>query len=80
MLIFDRFPTLAAAEAFAERVAGDYDRLEAFVYEHEQEAFSADPFPFELTPPIVHVDRAGVEAELALEQLVELYGGCLAGS
>lgn len=80
MLIFDRFPTLAAAEAFAEYVGRVAPELETQVYESVRESDTAVVFPFELEPPIVHVDRAGAELERQLEDLVESFGGRFAGT
>lgn len=79
-LIFHRFPNAAAALAFSEHVARTYDRRsEGFTT--DAASFAADPFPFELTPPIVHVERIDDdELEPELEASVSAFGGAFAGT
>jgi len=57
MLIFDRFKSKKRATAFAEMVRRRHI-IWAEVYDNQRETDEVDPFPFELTPPIVLVGRA----------------------
>ena len=52
-LIFDQFPDMARAGAFADRFGGlaSVVRLD-----------DVDPFPFELVPPVVYVPRSAADA------------------
>jgi hypothetical protein len=54
MLIFDRFATVARAHDFGTEVGKRY-RLETITTTHRRD--DLDPFPFNLTPPIVYVER-----------------------
>jgi hypothetical protein len=70
MLIFNRFQCLNDAERFAVAVKETFN-LGATVYDSQDRSNSVDPFPFELTPPIVLVERPerpipGVEQSLAI--------------
>jgi hypothetical protein len=80
VLIFDNFPDRERADAFAAFVELDTG-LAATVYDDADEARAADPFPFELVPPVVHVEVPDDEAEVAeLDLLVLDYGGKFAGT
>jgi hypothetical protein len=78
-MIFDRFATREQALAFAKEVGGEHD-LEVRVFDNALEALEVDPFPYELNPPIVHVERADPVLELELEALVVAFGGTFAGT
>lgn len=95
MLICDRFPSIAQAEAFKKAVK-DRFQLEAYVCQTEAEARQYDIFPFRVDPIIVMVVRPmsklSYEAEdaawqLAIAQedvitneLLPNYGGQFAGT
>jgi hypothetical protein len=72
-LIFDSFPTRQQAEAFASAENGQ-------VFDTEEAAQEADPFPYPLTPPIVHTPRAGLDEERATELAVQEFGGRFVGT
>jgi hypothetical protein len=84
-LIFDKFPTREHADKFALDVCHHYG-LDATVFASEEDAFEHDPFPFDLTAPIVHVERPDVSPsedeaiERYIERLVTHYGGAFAGT
>lgn len=85
-MIFDSFPDRDAAERFAAGVKRIHNR-EAVVFDTVAESDAHDVFPFDLTPPIVHVERLypiwdekNMEAEQAIEQLVQEFGGEFAGT
>jgi hypothetical protein len=83
MLIFHGFPERASAEAFAERVLDQYPDRSVRVYDSQDEANAADPFPWELQTPIVHVSRTEDEdkaEETAIEDLAVDFGGVFAGT
>ena len=79
MLIFDRFPSRDKAEAFASAVT-QRDGLSATVYDSQDESNAVDPFPFQLHPPIVLVERSLPSIEQALEKWVSVFGGQVAGT
>ena len=79
MLIFDGFPTPEQAHQFAEDVTHRF-RLEATVYDNADDAFAADPFPFELTAPVVHVERTEDDREFDVQAFVAEFGGHFAGT
>jgi hypothetical protein len=81
MLIFDRFSTREMAEEFAKAVTEQYNRS-ATVYNSQEESDEVDPFPFQLSPPIVLVERLeiGDELEDEIEDLVQGFGGEFAGT
>jgi hypothetical protein len=83
MLIFHKFKSRRKAEAYADAVTAKYKRW-TNVYDTQEESNEVDPFPFLLRPPIVLVDRLGVdddlETELEIEQFVKDYGGKFAGT
>lgn len=86
-MIFDRFPTIGQAQAFARDVTERFGR-ETQVYDNADDAQAADPFPFELEAPVVHVDRLHEEEDIEkflageqeVERLVTGYGGVFAGT
>jgi len=81
VLIFDRFPTPVHAAAFIATIEQLLPELGSHLYDDVGDALAADPFPFVLTPPIVHVDRfddLGIEEEV--ERLVERFGAMFAGA
>lgn len=80
MLIFDSFASMEDAERFAAAIASEFSR-ETRVYGDENAAFDADPFPFLLRPPIVHVERTeDYEIEDEILPLVGAFGGKFAGT
>jgi hypothetical protein len=79
MQIFDRFPDRQAAERFAAAVRKTYG-LTADVYDDQDRSDEVDPFPFELTPPIVLAERTYDKQENALDQLAAQFGGEGAGT
>ena len=81
MLIFHGFPERRRAEEFAERVRTAYPVRTVRVYDSQDEANAADPFPFELQPPIVHVSRTeDIAEETAIEDLAPDFCGVFAGT
>jgi hypothetical protein len=82
-LIFDRFPNLKQARAFATEVKKRY-RLNGQVFISAYAAQEHDPFPWVLDPPIVHIERpeteSALETESAVEHLVTKFGGTFAGT
>jgi hypothetical protein len=79
-MIFDGFSTRAEAERFVASVAHDFG-LSGSVHDTVESSDAADPFPFTLTPPIAHVDRAeSPEVENQVEMAVLIYGGTYAGT
>lgn len=85
-LIFDKFSTLAQAESFASFVENQFG-LGTQTYDNEGEAQLADPFPWRLDAPIVHVDRVypdgtetTIEQEERIQLLVQDYDGTFAGT
>lgn len=82
MLIFDRFPNQSRAQAFADYCIDHFGR-NADVFKSQQESNKVDPFPYQLTAPIVLVERdgdEGPELEPTIEQAVTLFGGTFAGT
>lgn len=55
-LIFDRFPSHECAEAFRVAVKEKF-KLDGQIFDTVTAAQKHDPFPFQLEPPIVHIDR-----------------------
>lgn len=56
-LIFDRFKTEQDARRFIERVQQVRPGRGCQLFLDVDEAQENDPFPYALSPPIVHVDR-----------------------
>lgn len=80
MMIFDSFANAADAERFAVAITSEFGR-EAHVYEDIGEAQAADPFPFALFAPVVHIERTeDYEPEAAIEERVAEFGGRFAGT
>jgi hypothetical protein len=85
-LIFDSFPTMERAHAFQAEVKKRFN-LDGQVFADAAEAFDHDPFPYEMKPPVVHIDRPGLRTtaipftiEQHIERLVEDYGGIFLGT
>lgn len=80
MLIFDRFETMEQARQFALKATAETG-LGAVVCESQEESDGIDPFPFELVPPIVLVDRhdSGSVEQLVM-RLAPEFGGEFAGT
>jgi hypothetical protein len=81
MLIFDGFSSKEKAEDYARAVTEKFKRS-ATVYDSQEQSNAVDPFPFELSPPIVLVERLeiGDELEDEIEDMVHGYGGEFAGT
>jgi hypothetical protein len=56
-LIFDRFPNVEQARRFLEAARELEPELETALYLTAAESQAADPFPYALEPPIVHLSR-----------------------
>lgn len=74
-LIFDRFPSPDAAAVFMAAVHELEPELDRQVFGTVAESDAHDPFPFELTPPIVHVERIDTADDYTIERYRELGGG-----
>jgi hypothetical protein len=84
MLIFDRFPSREQAESFAAATKSRFNR-DATIHESQDESDAIDPFPGELEPPIVLVERNEATdddqiEELQIQDSVEEFGGVFAGT
>ena len=84
MLIFDKFPSEKHAEKFANFTREVFNR-ETRVFLSQDESDKYDPFPCELVPPIVIVERErDVEKrgkdEKLLEALVIKFSGVFEGT
>lgn len=80
MLIFDSFPTQERATEFANHIGKQFNR-KAVVCQTADEARKIDAFPFELTPPIVLVERLKDNSdETAIESSVKQFDGSFAGT
>jgi hypothetical protein len=82
MLIFDQFPTRKRAEDFAGHLRDTFGRATR-VCDSQEESNKHDPFPFELQPPIVLVERdveIGSKLESKIERLVAQFDGAFAGT
>jgi hypothetical protein len=78
-MIFDQFPDENIARAFAANVGNLY-HVECPVFDNRDDSDAADPFPFGLAPPIVHVPRMDERAEQRVQEMVKLYDGMYAGT
>lgn len=81
-LIFDKFPSTQAAERFKTDVKERFG-LGGDVYASQEESNQYDPFPFELIPPIVLIDRPldeDAELERGVASAVSAFGGQFAGT
>lgn len=80
MLIFDSFDSMADAERFAAAIESEFKR-ETHVYGDIDAANDADPFPFQLNGPVVHVERTlDYELEDVIRPRVRDFGGRFAGT
>lgn len=82
MLIFDRFPSKEKAKAFSEQVYRKTGR-KTILCDSQEESDAHDPFPFQLEPPIVLVERdsdTGPQFETKIERGVTAFGGVFAGT
>ncbi len=78
--IYDGFPSEPDAMAFAQDVIAA-SNASAAVFLTQDEANEHDPFPYRLTPPIVHVSREDqLLSEEALAQLARDHGVRFAGT
>lgn len=81
MLIFHRFPDAQEATAFAVAVAAAYPDLGWVVCSTQAHSNQLDPFPYELTAPIVLIDRPyRLGAEAAIEAKAAEFRGEFAGT
>lgn len=86
-LIYHKFPDREQADLFARSVRAGYD-IGSQVYDDPDKAADAAVFPFELTAPVVLVDRPDnwhtdpdyPAREAQLEQLAQSLGGVFAGT
>ena len=80
MLIFDSFKSMESARQFARHVQDAFGRS-AQVFDSKAESDNVDPFPFNLHPPIVLVERNDAfEGEEPIEASVEQFSGVFAGT
>lgn len=84
MLIFDGFPTREHARAFACQADAVYHRW-AVVFDSQEESDAVDPFPYELVPPIVLVEREemperNLQEEDAIARMAVNFSGRFAGT
>ena len=80
MLIFDSFASVKRANEFARHVERTFGR-KALVFESQADSDKFDPFPFELFPPIVLVERDDhYSGEKPIEASVVQFGGVWAGT
>lgn len=79
MMIFDNFPSAEQAHEFAKTVVVKFG-LDSTVYNSVEQAQEADPFPYVLIAPVVHVERSTEKVEQRVEALVGLFGGEYAGT
>ena len=80
MMIFDRFPSLGAAEEFAQS-ATEQTAETAIICQGQEEFDKHDVFPWELRFPVVLVPRLDtIEAEADIQALVDEFGGEFAGT
>ena len=78
MLIFDRFPNFDGAFLASADIHKTW-KFKSWVCETQEESDQIDPFPFQLTPPILLVESNhddSAEVKLA----VACYGGSFAGT
>ena len=85
-MIFDGFKTREDAEKFVASIETRFG-LSGAVYDTADASYAADPFPFELCPPIAHIDRASEESaddeeriEEEVESVAKDFGGTFAGT
>lgn len=78
-LIFDSFASETAAILFAADVARAYER-DVSVFTTVEASDAAHPFPYDLTPPIVHVSRDDDDDEEWCDGAAANNGGRFAGT
>lgn len=78
-MIFDGFDTLTRAADFAAAINAGYG-LEVAILTDLNDSQTLDPFPFELTAPVVHVERSDGGTEERVQEAVTGYGGRFAGT
>lgn len=89
-MIFDGFPSIADADAFVAHIHERYG-INGQTFASADEARQADPFPFDLTEPVAHIDRTfpgfvGDEADVPaaterdIAKAVQSFGGSFAGT
>lgn len=83
-MIFDGFASFDDAEAFADHVGAGFNRRVVVSTSRDDRL---EPFPWQLTPPVVYVARADRwedDAEQVIEREIErgakVYGGRFAGT
>lgn len=79
MLIFHKFPSEEQAKQFRKFVHETTD-LGATICASQEESDQLDPFPCELTAPIVLVDRTYDWREEEVERWAKNFGGEFAGT
>lgn len=80
MHIFDGFPSRRHAERFASFLERTTGRTATVADEQRDDL---DPFPYELQPPIVYLERAeldGLDGDQALDDAVDSFGGKYVGT
>lgn len=88
MLIFHAFKSKKDAEAFTKAAEKRWNSLHCSsegefygeVFDGQDASNEVDPFPFELTPPIVVIVRGDSPWEASMEELVEDFAGRFAGT
>lgn len=79
MMIFDGFPSMERALAFA-RIVPSHFGLTARVFEDQESSDASDPIPVTLNPPIVQVERSDPETEASVAALAVEFDGVFAGT
>lgn len=79
-LLFDKWPDRGRIAEFIDAVHELDPDLDCHIYETVQASDAADPFPYRLYPPIVHVDRTDENTEAIIESLGEAHGARFAGT
>jgi hypothetical protein len=67
-LVFDGFPSLTDAEAFAAHAWAEYGRRWR-IFTAKAATLGADPIPVELTPPIVHIEKRSILQGDTMEEI-----------
>jgi hypothetical protein len=81
-MIFNGFPNLEQAQAFAKEVERRYG-LNGQVFMDADAAHEHDVFPWVQEPPVVHIDRAENDAEateVKVQRLAVEFGGKFLGT
>lgn len=79
-MIFDGFRDRHDMALFIGAVHSIDPGLDCRIYETRQASDAADPFPGDLSMPVVHVPRTDAETERTLERLALRYFGRFAGT